>query len=175
MDELFEPTIYTDGGPCAEHNMPCAVYCNEHAVLELETAIFLPSWKAQAEGWMLIKVPGWLQKLLRHVLTWIDNLTTGSGRNLASPSHKNHYMPYVQEYLREIGERKCEANAIVVLPRIARQLVQGVIESYLGPDAEDRFEDKRRAVREELDEFMETSGVGELLTQIFDAIENREE
>lgn len=104
--------------------------------------------------------------------TWIDNLTTGSGKNLASPSHKNFNMPYVQEYLKEIGERKCEANAIVVLPQIARDLVRNVIESYIGSDAQDRFEHKRQLVRDELGEFLEDSGSGLLLEQVFEKIRN---
>ena len=105
--------------------------------------------------------------------TWIDNLTTGSGKNLASPSHRNFNMPYVQDYLEEIGERKCEANAIVVLPRIARDLVRGVIESYVGSDAQKRFEDKRQEVKDELETFLEDSGSGALLKQVFKKIENR--
>ena len=27
-----------------------------------------------------------------HNLTWIENLITGSGKNLASPTHKNHHL-----------------------------------------------------------------------------------
>lgn len=81
----------------------------------------------------------------QHKLTWIDNLITGSGKNLASIRHKNHKMPYVQQYLARIGERKCEANAIITLPAVARQLMQEAIEKYLGPDAPDRFAKKRAA------------------------------
>lgn len=109
----------------------------------------------------------------RNQFTWIDNLITGSGKNLASPSHKNFKMPYVQEYLRNFGERKCEANAIVVYPQIARDFVREAIEEYLGKDAKDRFALKRQAVRDELDEFLEESGSKELMEQLFDNIENR--
>jgi len=105
--------------------------------------------------------------------TWIDNLTTGSGKNLASPLHKNFKMPYVQKYLKEIGERKCEANAIVVLPKVARDFVRGIIESYVGVGAKNRFSHKRQLVRDELKEFLDDSGSGLLLKQIFDNIDNR--
>lgn len=98
-------------------------------------------------------------------LTWIDNLITGSKRNLASPSHKNYHMPYVQEYLKTIGERKCEANAIVTMPDAAREMVRKAIEKYLGPDARHRFEEKRQAVRDEFEAFLEK-------TKLDDAIEN---
>lgn len=65
-------------------------------------------------------------------LTWIDNLITGSKKNLASPQHPNHKMPYVQEYLRKIGARKCEANALVVRRQQAEELCRQAIEKYLG-------------------------------------------
>ncbi len=105
--------------------------------------------------------------------TWIDNLITGSGKNLASPAHKNFKMPYVQNYLREIGERKCEANAIIVFPQIARDFVREIIEGYLGSEAKNRFRVKRQQVRDELNIFLEESGSGDLLQDIFDKIENR--
>ena len=41
----------------------------------------------------------------KHKITWINNLITGSGKNLASPGHKNNKMPYVQEYLKTYGEK----------------------------------------------------------------------
>jgi hypothetical protein len=52
-------------------------------------------------------------------LTWIDNLETSSGRRLDDPNHNDHYKDYVQEYLRKFGARKCEANALVVVPEMA--------------------------------------------------------
>lgn len=51
----------------------------------------------------------------KHNLSWINNLITGSKRDLGSPSHKNFKMPYVQEYIKKFGIRKCEANAIVTM------------------------------------------------------------
>ncbi len=102
--------------------------------------------------------------------TWIDNLITGSGRNLASSSHKNFKMGYVQNYLASVGERKCEANAIVVLPDIAQNLAQSAIEKYLGDDSNDRFESKRQSVRDELQGFFDESGSGDLVGEIFGKI-----
>jgi len=106
-------------------------------------------------------------------LTWIDNLITGSKRSLADPTHKNHHMSYVQEYLETIGERKCEANAIVAMPEEARDLVREAIEKYVGPDAKERFEEKRQAVRDEFDVFMDESGLGLSIDDALDQINNR--
>jgi hypothetical protein len=58
----------------------------------------------------------------RHRLTWIDNLITGSGGNLADPRHPDHFKPYVQNYIHEFGARKVEANALVVRPEAGRKL-----------------------------------------------------
>lgn len=79
--------------------------------------------------------------------TWIDNLVTGSGKNLSHPSHPNHTLSYVQEYLHKIGPRKCEANAIVTTPDAARGLCREAIEAVVGAEARDRFAEKRETVR----------------------------
>ena len=91
--------------------------------------------------------------IIDHDLTWIDNLITGSKKNLADPNHRNFNMEYVQEYLHKVGERKCEANALVVAPRDGRRLCQEAIERYLGDDALDRFKEMKKEKEEE-----ETSG-----------------
>lgn len=107
-------------------------------------------------------------------LSWIDNLITGSGKNLASPQHHNYKMPYVQEYIRTVGARKCEANAIVVKPDSARVLVKETIEGYLGPNALDRFKEKRHKVKNELDEFLEDTGIGDAIDASLEIINNHE-
>ena len=68
--------------------------------------------------------------IIENNLTWIDNLITGSKKNLADPNHINFTMPYVQEYLRDVGERKCEANALVTRPSQGQDLCRRVIEKY---------------------------------------------
>ena len=65
--KLLKIDIETDGGPWAKHNMPCPIDRKEYAVLDLESGVFLPSWKAQREGWMLIKAPGWLKWFLKYL------------------------------------------------------------------------------------------------------------
>lgn len=103
-------------------------------------------------------------------LTWIDNLITGSGRNLASPNHKNFRMPYVQNWLRDIGERKCEANALVVRPKEAQALCRAAIENYLGGDALDRFKTKRQEIRKIMSEFKQRTGLDIAIKQALELI-----
>lgn len=94
-------------------------------------------------------------------LTWIEGLITGSGKNLADPNH-NFYKNNVyniREYIAEHGERKCEANAIVVIPELGRKILQDAIDKYLGIDAYVNYEkeiDKRKDEAKELvDEMLE--------------------
>ena len=67
----------------------------------------------------------------QHNLTWIDNLITGSGGDLADPGHQDHSKPYVQNYIREHRARKVEANALVVRPEAGRDLCRRAILRYV--------------------------------------------
>ncbi|MBA7710635.1 hypothetical protein ES703_119580 [subsurface metagenome] len=116
-------------------------------------------------------------------LTWIDNLITGAKqscpicgkpKSLADPHHPNYHLPYVQDYLRDIGERKCEANALVVIPEQARELVRGAIEHYLGQDAEQRFIDRWQVVSDEMGKLRDDTGVRESVEKAIRIIEERE-
>ncbi len=116
---------------------------------------------------------------------WIDNLITGSGGCIAKEvdgeiiqgktaggkPHQNFKMAYAQDYLRKYGVRKCEANAIVVLPDIAQDLVRSSIESYLGEESIGRFDEKRVRIKNELDHFLDKSGSRDLIEQVFENIE----
>ena len=122
--------------------------------------------------------------ILANNLTWIDNLITGSGKNLADPSHPNYHLPYVQDYLAKIGPRKCEANAIVPKSEAAREMCRRAIEDGsekegeewdgVGNEALVRFQEKRDAVVEKLQTFREKTGLDEAVKKALDII-NREE
>lgn len=65
---IFKPTVITDGGPWAVHDMPCAVlHKTEKAVLDMNANVFQPSWKAQSEGWRLVQARTWFQRFLLRV------------------------------------------------------------------------------------------------------------
>lgn len=61
--KLLKPEII-DLGIAALHNMPCAVYTEQHAVLDMKRGVFTPSWKAQAEGWVLVQTKSRFQRWL---------------------------------------------------------------------------------------------------------------
>jgi len=90
-------------------------------------------------------------------LTWINNLITGSGKNLANPGHKNYHMEYVQQYLKTVGARKCEANAIVKNAAMGRQLCTEAIERFLNDgttDSDDDALNRFRIKRERVDRYI---------------------
>lgn len=101
--------------------------------------------------------------IISNSLTWIDNLITGSGKDLGSSSHPNHGLPYVRNYLRDVGRRKCEANSVVVIPQMGRRLCEQTILGYLGTDAEERFDRKVELVTERIQAELDESGAGEQL------------
>jgi hypothetical protein len=80
-------------------------------------------------------------------LTWIDNLETSSGGRLDDPRHPDHCKPYVQNYLREFGARKVEANALVVRPEAGRKLCRDAILQYVPANAVARYQRKLIAAR----------------------------
>lgn len=114
-------------------------------------------------------------------LTWIDNLITGSGRNLASSSHKNHHMPYVQDYLAQFGARKCEANALVVRPEGGRGLCRNKIINGgdewdgLGTDALGRFAARHQKVKDSMSDIRERTGLDKAIRDALKLIENEED
>lgn len=106
--------------------------------------------------------------IIKNRYTWIDNLITGSSKNLADPAHKNFKLPYVQHYLKTVGERKCEANAIVTTPDIAKKLVRDEIEKWLGKDAKSRFALKRKEAQEAYEALLEESNLREPIQEFLD-------
>lgn len=107
-------------------------------------------------------------------LTMIDGLETGSGRRLDSPEHPNHYKDYVQEYLRTIGPRKCEANALVIRPEMGRNLCEQAIQKYLGEDPFSAAEAELRKRKAEVESLLESVEASEHIGRIVTDIEGDE-
>jgi hypothetical protein len=89
----------------------------------------------------------------------IENLETGGGRDLSHPSHPDHSKPYVQNYIREFGVWKCEANALVGHPAKARALLEDAINEYIPAshpdDIEELNEPGHASVRSEISRLMQ--------------------
>lgn len=113
--------------------------------------------------------------IIAHKLTWIDNLFTGRGGDLESPSHKNNSMPYVQSYLKNYGARKCEANAIILKPKAAADLVRKTIEKYLGKDALSRFADIREGLKDKAETLFEETGLKASIQKTLDYLDEHDD
>jgi len=164
---------------------PVLLYCGDHDCDGLRISEFIRSnledlkdvvWEDGEEGYdpynlKIVRFGLNADFIEQHKLTWINNLITGSKKDLANPNHRNFNMPYVRDYIRIYGVRKCEANAIVPLPNIARKLVESAIIDFLGVDAVDRFEEKRKNVKKILDNFRKKTGLDKSLKEALKIIE----
>jgi len=126
--------------------------------------------------------------IIANKLTWIDNLITSSkgyiaemiggkivqGKTKYGRPHPNFYLPYVQDYLRKYGVRKCEANAIVINPKQGRNLCKETIEKYLGTDAIRRFQRKKRKIAQIIDRFRKDTGLDITIYQAISLIKSKE-
>ena len=134
------------------------LYCGDHDPGGLHISGFLRSNLTELE-----KAVGWSPPHLvidrfgldydfieANGLTWIDNLETASGMSLADPKHRDHFRPYVQEYLKRFGVRKVEANALVARPEAGRELCRQAILKYIPETAIADYEKRLEEVCEEL-------------------------
>ena len=137
------------------------LYCGDHDPGGLQISGLIRSNLAELSG-----AVGWSPDRLtidrfglnhdfieEHGLTWIDNLRTAKKKppnDLADPNHPDHQKDYVQDYLRQFGPRKCEANALVTRQAAARQLCFAAITRYLPEDAPKAYQAKLAPRREQL-------------------------
>lgn len=162
------------------------LYCGDHDPDGLRISDFLRSnlddlknikWEDGTEGYdpadLIIERFGLNYDFIQqNNLSWINNLITGSKKDLGSPSHPNHFLPYVQDYISNYGVQKCEANALVVRPREAEDLVRNAIEAYVGSEALDRFRVKQEAIVKEIKDFRSSKGLDTIINRALEEIEN---
>ncbi len=78
----------------------------------------------------------------KHKLSWVPNLDTSNPNTppLNDPRHADHNKPYVQDYIKDFGVRKCEANSLVVRHEAGRQLLTDTILKYINPEQIGEYE-----------------------------------
>jgi hypothetical protein len=140
-------------------NTPVLLYCGDFDPAGLVISGFIRSNLADLEeavGWdpsnLIITRFGLNRDFIEaQGLSWIDNLETGNGKfPLNDPRHPDHEKDYVQNYLRDVGVRKVEANALVVRPAEGRKLCRDAILQYVDADEPDAYQKRLKTVREEL-------------------------
>ena len=112
--------------------------------------------------------------IIKNKYTWIDNLITGGTKNgksldLSDPNHRNHKLPYVKDYIKKVGARKCEANVLVTTPKIGRRLCEDAIVKYLGDDAPTRFKKKQDAVERLYQYHLQKTGLSDTIYQLLNS------
>ena len=65
------------------------------------------------------------------------------------PNHKHHQFPYVQDYLREYGTKKVEANALIANPTAARALMREEFWQWLSPAGHNQWIKENKAASAE--------------------------
>jgi len=156
--------------------IPVLLYCGDHDPFGLAISDYLMKNLKDLElgtGWspknLIIDRFGLnYDFIIANNLTWIDNLTSGSGKKA---DLKN---PIVADYINKYGERKVEANAIIVKPAEARQLCEEAIRFYLD-DALERFAEIKQVIIDKYEEIYEETGIAEPLQDALDQLNDWEE
>jgi hypothetical protein len=139
------------------------LYCGDHDPAGLLISSTLKSQLAdlsRAVGWspdhLIVDRFGLNADFIRkHNLSWIENLQTGSGANLADCDHSSHDRRYVQDYIRQFGPRKVEANTLVTRPDAARAMIKQAIERYIPHDWIVQYQRRNEAPRKAALEFFD--------------------
>ena len=146
----------------AEGKQPVLLYCGDfdpHGVLISDKLIDNLSELERATGWdpsnVIVDRFGLNRGFIEdNNLSWTDNLITSGKKSLADRHHKGYSADYVQRWLKEVGPRKVEANALVTRPEAGRQLCFDAITKYVPADApeayQERIDEDQESVRDEL-------------------------
>lgn len=109
--------------------------------------------------------------IINNNLTWIDNLMTGSGKDLANPEHSDYNKPYVKDYIKKYGERKVEANAIVVIPELAKQLLSDTLLKYFSQKDFDDYQKYKEYKEQEIKDIIKSKKFSEAIIQLKGVLE----
>jgi hypothetical protein len=125
-----------------EGRQPVLLYCGDHDPWGLQICDNLPKMLGElaiAVGWdpsgIIVDRFGLNADFIeQHNLSWIEGLETSSGKDLGSSDHFLGNADHVRSYIKQFGERKVEANALVVRPDAADALVREAIGKYIPID-----------------------------------------
>lgn len=92
--------------------------------------------------------------IIKQGLSWVENLITGSNKDLADPKVREHHKKYVQDYLKQFGARKVEANALVTRIDAGRDLCEQVILRYFDIDTLKAHNEILKAERDKVRELV---------------------
>lgn len=105
----------------------------------------------------------------KHNLPWINNLISGSGKQ---PDKKRKH---IRDYIATYGERKVEANILVVMEDIAVQELEDTIAKYLGDDPFTTYETDVQEDQEEVKSLMDLIDFDKDIDNIISKLDNLED
>lgn len=105
-----------------------------------------------------------------HGLLWIPNLKTSSKKDLSDPEHKDHNKPYVKNYIKKYGVRKCEANAVLKIRKIAQTHLVSNIIKYLGGNCFNEYNKDLNKNRHEVRHMMKAVNFRKRITSLLDDV-----
>lgn len=132
----------------AEGRQPVLLYCGDHDPTGLQISGTLKSMLRElkdAVGWdpsnVIVSRFGLNADFIEALgLTWIEGLKTSSGKDLGNDDaddEDSHFLAraeFVQDYIAKYGKRKVEANALIVRPEAAEQLMRDTLAEYIPVD-----------------------------------------
>jgi hypothetical protein len=144
---------------------PVLLYCGDHDPVGLVISDFIKpnidecygSTKWKSDNLVIDRFGLNYDFIIQNKLSWIDNLETGAKdkKDLSDPKHPDHYKPYVQNYIKEYGVRKVEANAIVTTPVMGRKLCLDTINRYIESDAPMKHKQEVRQLQQQVKEYVQ--------------------
>ena len=111
--------------------------------------------------------------IINNGLSWIDNLKTSSGKNLANPNHAMYNAYNIPEYIRMYGERKCELNSLVIRPDEGRKLCKDTINKYISDSILKDFFHKQQDKRDKVKDKISELGLPEIYDKLADTYHYR--
>lgn len=141
---------------------PVLLYCGDHdpAGINISSVIrknlddlnLATNWKA--DNLIIDRFGLNYDFIIENNLSWVSNLETGSGKNLADKKHPDHNKAWVQDYIKKYGVRKVEANALVVNLDAGLELFKSTLDRYLDYEAIEQRDIDTMPMREKVAELV---------------------
>lgn len=171
--------------------IPVLLYHGDHDPMGIKIAESIKNNLKELEnatGWnpdnLIVDVFGLSFEFIEdNSLLWIDNLITGSGRDVGEiykrykagiMTKKDRIFQYEIDYIEKYGARKCEANAVMTVRREAQIDCYKAISKYLEEDGRDPFEAYNKKLKEDQEttkDILDSAGYEEKIEELITAFE----
>ncbi len=151
----------------ADHD-PAGIFIADTVKKNLEDISLATKWNT--DNLIVDRIGLTYEFIEQHGLTWIDNLTTGSGRQADRPNKSGNVLPYVRDYIEHFGRRKCEANAILTHSQEAVTDCYNKILKYIHKERLENHKERLLEISEELMEIQTNVDFDGILEDLIESI-----